>query len=1193
MFATRILSALVKLCFPAESRVPRASLVTTTRQIALPLLHGTALLFVLGATLCSVAAAQTANYVGALSTLPITPVLGSGIAVDRDGNIYICDESSNQVFKETLAGGVYTPSVVPVIGLVEPIAIAVDLGGSLYVADKTGNAVYRVFVSGAGYAQQTIGTGLNSPYGVAVDRGRNVYIADYGNRRVLKEAWHEGGSYVQSVLASETNNETYHPQGIAVDFNFNVYFTLISGGLVEKLTYSAGTYTQSTIVSGLERAEALAVDMPGNVYISDLLGNALYKAIPGASGYTLTTLDDQLTSPFGVALDESGNIYLNTSLTGDTTTNHTIEIMPSAGNFWMVNVGSAAASPVHELFSFSAAGTLGSIAVVTEGATPLDFTNPNTGTCAGGTAYIAGQTCTVDVGFTPSSPGSRVGAVELLATGQLLATGYVQGTGVGPLVAFLPGTQTSIGTSLSSPGGVAVDGGGNVYIGNSGASQVLMETLTGGNYVQSTIGAGFMSPGGLAVDGAGNVYVADFAANTVYEETLVGGTFVQSTVATGLNGPTGIAVDANGDVYIVNSGTQQVFMYTLWDGVYTQSTLGVGLVAPYGVALDGLGNVYISDPGAPAVYIEALSGGAYTQTSIGSGFQQPEGLAVDALGNVYISDAGLKQVLKETFSAGNYTQSVVPVTGLTSPAGLAVDGSGNLYIADYLGNQVLKEDYANATGFSFQSTPVGSTSSDSPQTVTLENIGNATLIFPVPASGANPSVPNNFLFNNSAVGACPLVPAGAAAGTLNAASSCLLPISFVPTAGGLLAGSLVLTDNNLNIPNATQSMSLSGSGIIVPATLSMPTPGTKLAGTNVTFSWTTGAGIAHYWFNLGTAASGANSKNLYSGGSITTTSINIGGLPTNNETLYATLYSYYSGAWQPIVYTYSASGNGPAVLLTPTSGTKLTASTVFTWTAGSGVTGYWLNIGTTASGANAKNVYTSGPITTLSKTVTGIPTYGSTLYVTLYSDILGVYQPTVYTYTEFGSPVAAVLTTPTPSTKLASASVTFTWSPGGGVTNYWFNVGTADSGTGAKNLYAGVSTTLTSVNVTGLPTNGETIYATLYSYIAGVWQPTVYTYTSSGSPTPAALISPAPNSTLGGASVTFTWSPGSGVTHYWFNLGTGTSSAAAKNIYAGASTTATSVTVSGIPTNGVTIYATLYSYINGAWQPTVYSFKAQ
>jgi hypothetical protein len=30
----------------------------------------------------------------------------------------------------------------------------------------------------------------------------------------------------------------------------------------------------------------------------------------------------------------------------------------------------------------------------------------------------------------------------------------------------------------------------------------------------------------------------------------------------------------------------------------------------------------------------------------------------------------------------------------------------------------------------------------------------------------------------------------------------------------------------------------------------------------------------------------------------------------------------------------------------------------------------------------------------------------------------------------------------------------------------------------------------------GLPTNGEIIYATLYSYIGGGWQPTVYTYTA-------------------------------------------------------------------------------------------------
>ena len=36
----------------------------------------------------------------------------------------------------------------------------------------------------------------------------------------------------------------------------------------------------------------------------------------------------------------------------------------------------------------------------------------------------------------------------------------------------------------------------------------------------------------------------------------------------------------------------------------------------------------------------------------------------------------------------------------------------------------------------------------------------------------------------------------------------------------------------------------------------------------------------------------------------------------------------------------------------------------------------------------------------------------------------------------------------------------------------------------------------TSATVTGLPSNGETIYATLYSLINGVWQSVQYTYTA-------------------------------------------------------------------------------------------------
>jgi hypothetical protein len=199
----------------------------------------------------------------------------------------------------------------------------------------------------------------------------------------------------------------------------------------------------------------------------------------------------------------------------------------------------------------------------------------------------------------------------------------------------------------------------------------------------------------------------------------------------------------------------------------------------------------------------------------------------------------------------------------------------------------------------------------------------------------------------------------------------------------------------------------------------------------------------------------------------------------------------------------------------------------------------------------------------------------------------------VYPYTAAGAPVAAVLTTPTPSIKLASSSETFTWSAGEGVTYYWFNLGTSPVPAYAKNIYSGSSTTQTSASVTGLPANGETIYATLYSYIAGAWRPTVYTYTASGSPTPAALTIPEPGTALTSSTVTFTWSAGSGVTYYWLNLGTAASGPNAKNIYSVGENGTTSVTVSDLPTNGETIYATLYSYIGGVWQPTNYTYKAE
>ena len=71
-------------------------------------------------------------------------------------------------------------------------------------------------------------------------------------------------------------------------------------------------------------------------------------------------------------------------------------------------------------------------------------------------------------------------------------------------------------------------------------------------------------------------------------------------------------------------------------------------------------------------------------------------------------------------------------------------------------------------------------------------------------------------------------------------------------------------------------------------------------------------------------------------------------------------------------------------MTTPTPGSTLTSGTVtFNWTAGAGASAYWLDVGSTAGG---NQYYQSGNLgNVLTTTVSGLPTDGSTIYVTLYS----------------------------------------------------------------------------------------------------------------------------------------------------------------------------------------------------------------
>jgi hypothetical protein len=124
--------------------------------------------------------------------------------------------------------------------------------------------------------------------------------------------------------------------------------------------------------------------------------------------------------------------------------------------------------------------------------------------------------------------------------------------------------------------------------------------------------------------------------------------------------------------------------------------------------------------------------------------------------------------------------------------------------------------------------------------------------------------------------------------------------------------------------------------------------------------------------------------------------------------------------------------------------------------------------------------------------------------------------------------------------------------------------------------------------VTKLPTNGTTIYARLYSFINGVTFYNDYTF-STGSL--AALISPAPSSTLTSTTVLFKWTAGIGATQYDLHLSA--VAAGDSELYSSGRVTRTSTTVSGLPTNGKMIYARLYSVINGVTFYNDYTYTAK
>ncbi len=387
----------------------------------------------------------------------------------------------------------------------------------------------------------------------------------------------------------------------------------------------------------------------------------------------------------------------------------------------------------------------------------------------------------------------------------------------------------------------------------------------------------------------------------------------------------------------------------------------------------------------------------------------------------------------------------------------------------------------------------------------------------------------------------------------------------------------------LAIRSSLKTLATASSRSAAEGQMVSPVAGSTLGGSTVTFQWDAGSGSTDYWLMVGTWLGG---NTIFSADMGTLTTATVTGIPADGRTIYVRLWSYVNGAWVSSDSQFKAAGATSAVkagITSPTAGTKLSGTTtVFNWSAGSGVSRYYLFVGTWAGG---NTLYSGDMGTSQTATVTGLPSDASPIYVRLWSYIDTGWQYNDYAYTASGTaPVAAkaTLTTPSPGSKLAGTSVTLAWNAGTNVDRYYLFAGTWQGG---NDLYSADMVNSLSAVVTGLPSDASTIFVRLWSYIDNAWQYSDYTYTAVGTapvPVAAVITSPASGSKLTGATVTFTWSTGTAVDHYYLFVGTTVGN---NDVYgADMGTSSTSAAVSGLPTNGKPLYVRIWSYIDGAWQ---------
>jgi len=495
----------------------------------------------------------------------------------------------------------------------------------------------------------------------------------------------------------------------------------------------------------------------------------------------------------------------------------------SDGNFYGTTIGGGA----HQegtVFKMTPSGTLTSLySFCSQGDTNCtDGAQPYAGLVQGsdgnfyGTTAAGGVAQSYDLCGYNGNPNNSCGTVfKITPSGELTTlysfcsqTSIVNGTyvcpdGSNPFGELVPGSDGNFyGTTMK--GGADINGTGTVFKITPGGALTTLSNFC------SQPGCGYAPVAGLVQGNDGNFY-----GTTEYgfgEPGTFGTVFkiTPSGVPTTLYDFGSQSGDGQNPVAPLVQGSDGNFYGTTYFG---ESRGNIFKITPSGT-LTPLYQ-FCSQGGCPdgdwpkSGLVQGSDGNFYGTTYLGG--LTGEGLCTagfDGCGTVYkITPGGVLTTLHDFCSVGTYptcTDGALPLSGLVqgsdfnfygTAAGGGAYGGGTIFVL-----AALPVAGISPTSLTFASQDVGTTGP--PQPVTLSNTGPA----PLAVSSILPS--GDFGESDNCNG------------SVAAAGSCTINVTFTPTQTGTRTGSLTITDNSDGVSGSQQAVSLTGTAINPGGTVS-------------------------------------------------------------------------------------------------------------------------------------------------------------------------------------------------------------------------------------------------------------------------------------------------------------------------------------------------------------------------------------